>query len=1228
MILGTPLHEALAPARSAVVEACAGSGKTWLLVSRMIRLLLAGAEPSQLLAITFTRKAAGEMRARLDAWLTDLACLPDADALEFLTQRGLTGVEAQAALPRARGLLEQVLNARPGPLITTFHGWFFHLLSHAPLALRRAEEVVEHPALMQQEAWSDFMRQLGRERGNAAESAFAQLAAEMPLATLRDLLDTLLERRAEWAAYAENSEDALEQACDALATRLGVTPEETPAADLLADPAFRDALDEYRALLTREATGLKTEAKRLNSLESFLAAATPASALEGLQSCLLTTDGHPRTLKLTGTMQGRLPNGEAERYLELHYALAERVQRTLHHLAEQRALRLNRLGLTCGLAWLDAYAAQKEAQGVLDFTDAEVETARLLTQEGAAEAVLMKLDARWKHLLLDEFQDANPMQWRILRAWLDAYGADAERPTVFLVGDPKQSIYRFRRAEPRLFTAAAHWLEQRFDAQHFPQNETRRCAPRVVAWVNAVFAGRDDYPGFAPHDAHQTALPGWCEIQSVAAAEGVQTEPITFRRPLEQAAPNPPHKRAEEAAWVAQRIGEIVGSLEIQTTPPRPARYGDLLVLYTKRADLEVFEQAFKQAGIPFRTNRRGALLDTLEARDLTALLTSLAPPHDDLPLAHALRSPVFGFSNADLQTLAGSTSAFPLWERGENRWVHADASTSAFPLFQRGSEGDLATAAQANAPEIPPAPLWERGENRWVRADTSTRAFPLSQRGREGDLATAAQANAPEIPPAPLWERGENRWVCADVSTSAFPLSQRGSEGDLATAAQANAPEITPAPLLQRGEPPAWRARLAAWAARPDAPAHVVRAARLLAGWRDLAGRIPVHDLLDRIYHEGEVMERYAAALPPALADAALANLEELPGLALKLSGGRYPSLPRFLDEVRRLRDQAAGEGPDEPPPAQADAVRMLTIHGAKGLEAPVVFLIKADAAEGKPDHTGVLIDWPPEADRPQHYSLHGAAEWRGPGRDDLFAAEQGQAERERLNLLYVAMTRARQALFVTGVAGEGKRAEASWLTLLSTAKARAEMEGLPEMAWRPQGALPTPPSSQPSPAEGGREPIGSRRPSETWQDTPQSAHGTLLHAWLERATEGWSEADLRARLTTDETVIAQARTVLATPELAPAFDPARHVRARNELECLDAQGRLLRMDRVVEFSDEIWVLDYKSGGLDEPDLTRRAAPYLEQMAAYRAALAPLYAPKPVRCALAFADGQLCWTN
>jgi ATP-dependent helicase/nuclease subunit A len=274
------LLPALDPTRDAVVEACAGSGKTWLLVSRMIRLLLAGAEPSELLAITFTRKAAAEMRERLDAWLADLALLADAEAVDFLVQRGLDEIQARAALPAARELLEKVLAARPGPMITTFHGWFFHLLSRAPLTLRPPGDIIEDAALLREEAWHALAEKLGRERGGPVESAFAELAAELPLASLRELLDGLLARRAEWWAAGRGSADPVAAACLALEQLLGVGEADPVAESLLGSPAFLAELREYQVLVARNgAAGLKGDVARAGILEGGKARGNSGSKL-------------------------------------------------------------------------------------------------------------------------------------------------------------------------------------------------------------------------------------------------------------------------------------------------------------------------------------------------------------------------------------------------------------------------------------------------------------------------------------------------------------------------------------------------------------------------------------------------------------------------------------------------------------------------------------------------------------------------------------------------------------------------------------------------------------------------------------------------------------------------------------------------------------------------------------------------------------------------------------
>ncbi len=1102
---------ALDPQRSVVVEACAGSGKTWLLVARIMRLLLAGAQPGEILAITFTRKAAQEMRERLLQLLEELATREDKQVVQLLQQRGLDSASAEHLLPQARGLLEIVLTVDAPMVIDTFHGWFGRIVRAAPLmsGISPGLTTTERTGELFNEARRDFLSQVNHDENLRAH--YIELLHLAGTSTW-DLLARVLQRRNEWHSYVQDH--SIDAVLDEMAGESGLADvQEDPRRSLISDAEFLAGLREVASCIGE---GTDAEKKRVDAALSAIEelerqdfrTSLTADALQNFESLY---DAATQLVKFKTNNNPQKLTRESKKIACEHFGPQgdERLKLKIQNLTDQiisannvaldyRNLALNRAALHCGAALMEAYAAVKQRNGMLDFDDLEWHAAALARNETTAAYVQTRLDGRYKHLLIDEFQDTNPLQWSVLRSWLDAYGEDSARPSVFLVGDPKQSIYRFRRAEPRIFEAAQRFLHQHYGADVLRTNQTRRCAHAIVTALNAALLNAE-YPLYAEHTPITTATEG--EVwrlpliprpeKSVKPDSDVLVLRDALTTPLEEAEVT---QHEQEAVQIANVLRGLIGVRTItdERGIQRLAEYRDVLLLVRQRARITPLERALRVANIPYVSDRRGGLLDTLEALDLSALLNFLVVPFADLTLAHVLRTPIFSCSDEDLIALAKHS------------------------------------AQQAST---------------W-------------------------------------WSRLQN-------------LS----------------PEL-----------------------RQERP-RLHEAHERLKHWLELAGILPVHDLLDRIYHEGRVIERYVAVVPAAMRVQVRANLLSYMELALQLDSGRYPSLPRFIDELQALSQATEQESPDEGITDHGNTARILTVHGAKGLEAPIVVLVDANAESSRNNAWSALIDWPPEDDRPSHFSVFGKKEERGEVRAALFEMDEALAQREDWNLLYVAATRAREVLLISGVTSY-KGAGNSWYQRLLAVQERAleRMErALPGETDSFESESITVEDFQPRPRCIGQRVAESEASAQDEENEAQRRRGIALHAVLEQQAGRGFDAEqaqriARARLPEAEAqdIADTAARMLAAPQLRRFFDSSLYLRADNELELLTADGDWMRIDRLVELApeqgNEVWVLDYKSqhGSHAVPD------EYRAQLERYRSVIRALYPDCTVRAGLCFADGVL----
>ncbi|MFL6664375.1 MAG: UvrD-helicase domain-containing protein, partial [Rhizobacter sp.] len=672
------------PARSVVVEACAGAGKTWMLVSRIVRALLDGAAPHEILAITFTKKAAGEMRARLDEWLAAFAapdCTDDERSAQ-LQARGMTPAQARVAAPALAGLHEHVLRAGRMVEVRTFHAWFAQLLRAAPLellaelGLQPDMELVEDPS----EHYGDVYRRFHASvAGDAALRAdFDTLVRDRGRAQVRRWLD---------AALAKRVDVELADAAGTLAPSVGAVDATHPAL-ALRGAVWREALRELAARLGRARAKVAQDAG--DKLVRALDETEPLPLFGAVWDALFTARGEPRKL------------GDVDNLAPVQESLVDLREQVRQHAARDEHLRMVRLARRL----LAEYASYKRARGLADMSDLEGCALALLRDSTLAGWVQERLDAKVRHLLIDEFQDTSPLQWHALHAWLAGYagaggGASGQRPPgIFIVGDPKQSIYRFRGAEPRVFDAARRYVVEALGGSVLACDHTRRNSPAVLAALNGVFEAAciaGAYSGFRPHTTEVAAKrgDGACALARVPrpgkpAADPLADAPVDWRDSLVVPRIEPEERlRESEARSVAAAVHELLDSGTVAAA--------DVQVLCRKRQSLRYVADALTALHVPFAAAEEFALREAAEVRDLVALLDALVSPQHALSLAQALRSPVFGASDDDLLALARAAEP-------RNWWRALRDLEAPSPALRRARE--LLARWRAAAQQLPPHDL------------------------------------------------------------------------------------------------------------------------------------------------------------------------------------------------------------------------------------------------------------------------------------------------------------------------------------------------------------------------------------------------------------------------------------------------------------------------------------------------------------------------------------------
>jgi ATP-dependent helicase/nuclease subunit A len=669
--------QAAFPEHSCWVEASAGTGKTKVLTDRVLNLLLSGSPPENILCLTFTKAAAAEMSNRIQEKLAIWAALGTGALKEELLSL-LERAPSSKEMERALTLFSTVIDVSGGMKIQTIHSFCQMVLKKFPLEAG----VPPHFRVMSEGQSKECLEKAFQKAlETLPPSLLKALAQHTQEEKLFSFLKVVLQKR----SYLEGLDD-LGNAEKEVYKALKI-PYLTKPHSVLEQGLESSLLkNHYQELVDLLKAGTALDQKMGQALKTWFSKpfSEKIEEFEEYKTLFLTLKNEPRKKIVSSAFLKNHPSFEEllHHEIDLLISLTERYHHAI--IAEATHAFLHFVHHALGY-----YETLKNKDALLDYDDLIHKTATLFQQEENAPWVLYKLDGGIQHILVDEAQDTNEDQWRVIAAIASEFFSTEPDPdrlrTLFVVGDMKQSIYSFQGASPFAFQAVKSLFSSSAEAaKHVFKNVTLstsfRSTQPILTLVDDVFQKNPTLspPGldlaYVPHESHRKNQGGRVEVWPLA-------RPPEKEEREAWALPNRQTYTTSARKEVAQRIASTIQSwlqegrrIESKNRLVRPR---DIMILVRRRDQfVEELVRALKNKSIPVTGIDRLVLMDHIAIMDLLVLGDFLLLPEDDLALATLLKTPLIGLSEEDLFDLAA-------YRKGRSLWHVLKQEQSSKPAYQ-----------------------------------------------------------------------------------------------------------------------------------------------------------------------------------------------------------------------------------------------------------------------------------------------------------------------------------------------------------------------------------------------------------------------------------------------------------------------------------------------------------------------------------------------------------------